>query len=116
MFNRFEHNKPHFMRRFMGFLPIAAFLILFFIFLRGITTVNDTTLEKQKESLENALSRSISQCYAVEGVYPPSLEYLEEHYGLLYDKEIFFIDYQIFASNMLPDVTVIRRTGQSFFQ
>ncbi len=108
--NRFDHQKPHIGRKFMSFLPIAAFLLLFLLFLRGVGTVSQTTLEKQQESLETALSRSISQCYAVEGAYPPSLEYLEEHYGLLYDKDVFFIDYQVFGSNILPDVRVLRRT------
>jgi len=53
----------------------------------------------------------ISQCYAVEGCYPPSLEYLEQHYGLLYDEDSFFIDYEYYGSNLLPEVTVLRRTG-----
>ncbi len=109
--NRFEQNKPHPGRRIMTFLPVLAFLLLFGFFLRGVGTVSETTLAKQQESLETALSRSISQCYAVEGAYPPDLAYLEEHYGLIYDKDVFFIDYQVFGSNLLPDVVVRRRTG-----
>ena len=98
-------------RRLIYLLPVLAFLILFVLFIQGIGSVNESTLNKQQESLETALERSISQCYAVEGSYPPSLEYLEQHYGLLYDEDSFFVDYEYYGSNLLPEVTVLRRTG-----
>ena len=43
----------------------------------------------------------------MEGFYPPSLEYLEEHYGLTYDKERYRIDYQPVGSNLMPDMAVL---------
>ena len=106
--NRFEQKSMSFGRKLVYLLPILAFLVLFVLFVQGIGSV---TLTKQQESLETALGRSISQCYAVEGCYPPSLEYLEQHYGLLYDKNSFFVDYEYYGSNLLPEVTVLRRTG-----
>ena len=109
--NRFEQKKTSFCRRLIYLLPVLAFLILFVLFLQGIGSVSESTLSKQQESLETALERSISQCYAVEGSYPPSLEYLEQHYGLLYDEDSFFVDYEYYGSNLLPEVTVLRRTG-----
>lgn len=107
--NRFEQNHQNRYHRLGFLIPIIAFVILFFLFLKGIGAVNTTTYEKQLESLETAVSRSISQCYAVEGIYPPSLEYLEEHYGLIIDDEIFLVDYDYYGSNLLPDVTVLRK-------
>ena len=109
--NRFEQKHISFGRRLLFLLPVLAFLILFVLFLQGIGSVSESTLSKQQESLETALERSISQCYAVEGSYPPSLEYLEQHYGLLYDEDSFFVDYEYYGSNLLPEVTVLRRTG-----
>ena len=109
--NRFEQKSMSLGRKLIYLLPILAFVILFVLFLRGIGSVGESTLSKQQESLETALERSISQCYAVEGCYPPSLEYLEQHYGLLYDEDSFFIDYEYYGSNLLPEVTVLRRTG-----
>ena len=106
--NRFEKNS--FFKKFQKLsLPLIGFLLLFIVFIRGIASVSDTTLEKQKESLTTALERSITQCYAVEGTYPPSLEYIEEHYGLTYDHDRFFVDYQVYGSNMYPTVTVLTR-------
>jgi len=46
-------------------------------------------------------------CYAAEGIYPPTLEYLEEHYGIQVDREQYTVMYEIFASNLMPDVTVL---------
>ena len=109
--NRFEQKSMSFGRKLVYLLPILAFLVLFVLFLQGIGSVSESTLTKQQESLETALGRSISQCYAVEGCYPPSLEYLEQHYGLLYDKNRIFVDYEYYGSNLLPEVTVLRRTG-----
>ncbi|WP_304508220.1 hypothetical protein [Anaerotignum sp.] len=58
-----------------------------------------------KESIMNGAIR----CYALEGVYPPSYEYLKENYGIQIDEEKYAIFYDIFASNMMPDVTVIEK-------
>ena len=59
--------------------------------------------------LEKAIDRSITQCYALEGVYPDNLAYLEQEYGLTYNKEHFFVDYQYIGSNLRPDITIIER-------
>lgn len=106
--NRFESGK-HFHKIRLISLPALAFILLLFLFLQGVESVADTTLEKQAESLQTAIDRSIIQCYAVEGTYPPSLTYLEEHYGLTYDKDLFFIDYQVYGANIFPDVTILRK-------
>lgn len=53
--------------------------------------------------------RSITYCYTIEGAYPESLDYLKEHYGLVYDEDLFFVDYRVSGSNILPDITVIER-------
>lgn len=109
--NRFERNKNFSLKKFIMFLPLLAFILLFVLFYNGIQSVSETTLEKQRESLETALTRSISQCYAVEGAYPPNLDYIVENYGLIYDESLFYIDYQPIGSNIMPDVTILTRTG-----
>ena len=79
------------------------------LFLSGIQHLSKASLARQKESLESALSRSISQCYAVEGAYPPDITYLQEHYGLTYDSSLFLIDYISYGSNLRPEVTVLQK-------
>ena len=37
------------------------------------------------------------------------LNYIEEHYGLTYNKSEFFIDYQIEGENIKPTFTIIER-------
>ena len=56
--------------------------------------------------------RNITYCYAVEGAYPESLDYLKENYGLTYDENLFFVDYHIDGSNIFPDITIIERGGK----
>lgn len=106
--NRFESHGKHRRLRFIS-LPLLAFVLLFVLFIKGVASVSDTTYAKQEESLRTAIERSVVQCYAVEGTYPPSLSYLEEHYGLIYDHDLFFIDYQVYGSNIFPDITILRK-------
>jgi hypothetical protein len=35
------------------------------------------------------------------------MTYLEEHYGITYDKDRYVISYESIGSNLMPDVTVI---------
>lgn len=108
--NRFEQTGNNFHHTFAAFFfPTIGFVLLLLFFLMGIRSVNDVTLAKQEERLENSLMGSISHCYAVEGAYPPSLEYLIANYGLSYDTDLFLIDYEYCGDNLLPNYTILHK-------
>ena len=46
-------------------------------------------------------------CYASEGFYPPDVAYMQEHYGLRYNADLYTVRYVRFASNLMPDITVL---------
>ena len=106
MANRFEKKKLH-IGHMLRKIYILAAIVIIIIFLNFLSSFQKDTLVRQLTSLENALQRDIVQCYAVEGMYPPSLSYLKEHYGLSYDENTFFVDYQPIGSNIYPDCTIL---------
>lgn len=63
-----------------------------------------------KQQLEAALRRTAAACYGAEGFYPPNVEYMMEHYGLQYDQEEYWVHYELFASNLMPEITVVERS------
>lgn len=90
-------------------LSIAVFLLVLILFIQGVSSVSKSTVSRQHTTLENAVNRCIMDCYISEGAYPESLEYLKSHYGLMYNEELFYIDYQAVGSNIMPDVTIIEK-------
>lgn len=56
---------------------------------------------------EASIRRAAVQCYALEGMYPPNLDYLKTTYGVQVDEDRYFVDYQYLASNLMPDITVL---------
>ena len=88
-------------------LPAAIFVVVMALFIAGVFSMRSQTVGHQKDNLISALNRDIVYCYASEGSYPESLEYMKEHYGLTYDETKFYVDYRILAANVYPDVTVI---------
>lgn len=87
----------------VGFLAAVLWLV---------TAVSDLASGQDEEAmqqLEESLRRSAVACYAAEGVYPPDLAYLEEHYGVQIDEKRFAVYYDAFASNMMPDITVLEK-------
>lgn len=107
--NRFLNKNDKNPLYFLSRIRISYFLLplLVILFLYGVSSISESTISRQQESLETALNRDIIHCYAVEGFYPPSLSYIEEHYGLVYDEDLFFVDYQPVGSNLRPDVTIL---------
>jgi hypothetical protein len=93
-------------------VSVLIFIVLLFLFLRMISGISSDTLEREEASLKTALNRAIVSCYCIEGTYPPSLDYIKAHYGLIYDDETFFVDYTPIGSNIYPDVTILRREGK----
>lgn len=60
----------------------------------------------ETEIVRDAVKNAALTCYAVEGAYPDSVDYLREHYRLAYDEDRYLITYDAFASNMIPDIWV----------
>lgn len=94
-----------YLRKF-GFVILSS-CILFLCVCFSFYSINQSTIQHQKESLEKALRRGILECYALEGRYPESLDYLIDHYHIIYNEDDFDIQYEIFASNIMPTVTII---------
>ena len=106
--SRFQYKKQS--KKPSGFLlSVCVFLAILIIFTQGLASLSESTARRQRESLENAITRSVTYCYTVEGAYPENLDYLKEHYGLTYDEDAFFVDYRVVGSNILPDITIIEK-------
>lgn len=89
-------------------LPVAVAAVLL-LFLTGLSNLDRDRAEEGRQQLEQAIRRGAAACYAAEGIYPPDVEYLEEHYGLQIDEERYAVFYEVFASNLMPDITVLER-------
>lgn len=98
-----EHPLRNILCSFVLFLGLTG------IFTYGLDSMSEKSIAEQKQNLETAVWSGITQCYAIEGRYPENLEYLQKEYGLQYDSNTFFVDYQVLGANMIPDVTVIER-------
>lgn len=85
----------------------AACLILFFVFSTGSGGSGDS----QAEAMKQAVMRCCVQCYAIEGVYPPSIEYLRENYGLSINTDDYYVVYDVFASNVPPEVRIVSKNA-----
>lgn len=89
-------------------LPLLVAAVLLF-FLAALGNLDDGSREEGKAQLEEALRRAAVACYAAEGIYPPDVEYMKEHYGIQINEERYRVIYDAFAENLMPDITVLER-------
>ena len=87
-------------------VPVVI-LAIALLFASASAELDSTKAQHDKENLEQTLNRAAVACYAIEGAYPPSIEYLEEHYRVRIDKERYTVKYELYASNLMPSITVL---------
>lgn len=92
------------------YLTVILFVLIVIAFVFLLNAVAGKTEMEQARVLEDAVRRAVVTCFAIEGRYPPSLSYLAEHYGLqsALDNDQFIVSYFVFASNIYPDIAVLR--------
>ena len=88
-------------------VPIAALLLLALLLALSFGHSGRDLGEESAAAIRETVRRAALQCYVVEGVYPPDLQYLEDHYGLQINTEDFYVVYDSFASNLPPTIRVI---------
>ena len=93
-------------RDILKLLVIAAAICLAVLL---IARIDRTSGKSETEIVRSAVRDAALTCYAVEGAYPDSVDYLREHYHLAYDESHYFITYEAFASNRIPDIYVTER-------
>ena len=87
-------------------LPGLAVVVLL-CFASALNSLDSGRESEDLRQLEQSLRRGCVACYAAEGVYPPDLDYLKDHYGLQIDEDRYTVRYDIFAENLMPDITVL---------
>lgn len=84
-------------------------LAVLLVFSLALSRLEQGRQEAGKQQLEDALRRTAAACYAAEGFYPPNVAYMVQHYGLQYDADAYRVHYEIFASNLMPEITVVEK-------
>jgi len=87
-------------------LPLVAVIILL-CFIIALNNLDNGQTEEGRLQLEDSIRRAAVACYAAEGIYPPDVEYLQNHYGIQIDEEKYAVFYDIFGSNLMPEITVV---------
>ncbi|MCR5735889.1 MAG: hypothetical protein K6G22_14910 [Lachnospiraceae bacterium] len=110
--NRF--SKPNITKRIFTStnLSIMIFVLIIGLFVAGVNMISHSSMSNERAMLENAINKDIVHCYAIEGIYPPSLGYIEDHYGLTYDHKKYLISYESIGSNIMPTVVIVERKTQ----
>lgn len=87
----------------------VALVVIFSVALSNIDSDRSSLTLSQTEE---AVRRSCISCYSAEGVYPPSLDYLKEKYGLQIDEENYAVFYTAVGGNLMPDITVLEKNSK----
>ena len=95
-------SKRDILKLFLAALVLAAAAL-------GISRIEKAQGQNETDLVRRAVKDAAMTCYAVEGAYPADVEYLRTNYRLAYDEERYFITYEAFASNRIPDIWVTER-------
>jgi len=87
---------------------LVVFICMVAVAGTGIAGIRGENSEHRLIIQKKAIERAAVLCYAMEGSYPPRLEHLEKKYGLIVDRDSFFVVYRTFGSNIRPEAAVYR--------
>lgn len=95
---------------FSNIFALLLFIGYLWVVIASTSNLSETALAEGAEATLNSIQRASILCYATEGYYPPTLDYIEKHYGVQIDYTHYAVRYEIFASNVIPTIRVMPRT------
>ncbi len=90
-------------------LYVALFTAVAALLINGIWDAQQSADAQGLRIAQSAVQRAAVACYATEGRYPQDYNYLRQRYGVQVDEEKYIVHYEIFAENIMPDITVTER-------
>ena len=92
-------------------LTLAVFAVLFVGVYMLVNKVGSASGSAETELVRDAVRSAVLTCYAVEGAYPASIDYLKDHYGLAYNEDAYMVMYDSFATNIMPTIRGVELGG-----
>ena len=92
-------------------LTLTVFAVLFVGVYLLVNRVGSASGSAETELVRDAVRSAVLTCYAVEGAYPVTIDYLKDHYGLAYNEDAYLVVYDAFASNVMPTIRVLELGG-----
>ena len=89
-----------------AFITPVAFILVILAIILWATNMTVKANAEQAKVQEEAIRKAAVTCYAIEGRYPESLKYVKDNYNVIVDEEDFVINYEVFASNIMPSIDV----------
>ncbi len=90
-------------------VPIVVFSLLVWLCVSSAGYFKKVNAMQGLALTEQAVRKAVLECYAIEGMYPAELSYLQEHYNLRIDGDKYRVSYDCFASNIMPQIHVFER-------
>ena len=94
-------------------LKIAALVVVLALVVLLVGRIDRAQGREETEIVRDAIKNAALTCYAVEGAYPDDIDYLRENYQLAYNEDQYFVTYEAFASNRIPDIWVTERGAKA---
>ncbi len=94
-------------------IPLLLTAVVIYGAIAAASGAERQAMEQARKMTYESIRRAAVQCYALEGVYPVSIDYLTERYGIRPDRNRFIIHYQFIGDNLLPDISVIPISGKA---
>lgn len=92
--------------KLMILINVMIFAGMLLLFVYGFQRTDTTMDEEDLNRVKQAVQKAALECYSIEGFYPEDVEYLEQHYGLYLQKDLYTIRYGYIGSNIMPDTNV----------
>lgn len=106
----FHVKREHgFLRDF--WLPVLSFAAAIILVVLGVNRTSRAANDQMYSAARDSVMRCVAECYALEGTYPPSIQYLKENYGLTVDESRYIVHYRSLGGNLLPEVAVLPLEG-----
>lgn len=98
-----KREKQRLYRSISAYIVIIAALVVIFI---GFRLIDENYRQYKIDAVEEIVTRAVINYYSLYGVYPDTYNELLDKSNISIDDK-YTVDYKVFASNIMPDITVI---------